>query len=148
MKNVWIGLAAVLVVYACSDSLGEVLEDAGTMLQDAGEQMQDGGAQAQQSKNVVCDKTYTRTPPDGAPQEIKYALIDVGAKGFPDVTLRQVYRSQYNPSISCPEGWSCSGLPFGKLVLETHHATFIDGYAFVQSCPGPDAAPESVTILY
>ena len=61
MKKVWLGLVAIGLVYACSDSVGGMLEDAGIILQDAGQGMQDAGAQAQESKSVTCNRTMTFT---------------------------------------------------------------------------------------
>jgi hypothetical protein len=56
MNKVWLGLLALVVVVACSDAVGTMLEDAGTMMQDGGAQAQDGTAH-----DVVCDKVRVQT---------------------------------------------------------------------------------------
>jgi len=170
MKKVWIGLASIALVYACSDSVGSMLEDAGTMLQDSGAEAMDAGGTGaagtgaggtgtggtgdtpKTQVSITCNQSYTRTPPGGETSTTKYELVDTAGKGFPDVSVRQVFGSQQSPYLNCREGWTCSGMPSGKMVVEWHLSTFIDGKAFVQTCPGPDPsnpnAPESVTLFY
>jgi hypothetical protein len=149
MRKLILMVGIIVIVVACSDTVGGVLEDAGTMLQDAGEQMQDAGAQAQESKSITCNQSYTRTPPGGEPSTTKYELVDTVGNGFPDVTMKAVYGSQDAPWLDCPEGWTCQNMPTGKVTWEIHPTVFIDGKVFIQTCPGSGPRePESVTIFY
>ncbi len=149
VKKVWLGLFVVVAAYACGDAAGDLmggaLQDAGSMMQDAGEQMQDGGAQAQESKAVTCDRTFTRTHPEsGTSSDQKYALVDVGGKGFPDVSYRTTYRSG-GGFLQCPsEEWTCAGGPSGKATTWSHVWEYREGKAVIP-CSGNE---ESITVYY
>lgn len=117
MRKILLGLGVLVVVYACSDTVGGVLEDAGTMLQDGG-----ASAQNPEAHNVVCDQTRVTTSrsydSEGALSHTvtsrqEYAVLEV-----PDFRSAGVEHCLAPPNdtwVTCPSGndrteVECTGL--------------------------------------
>jgi hypothetical protein len=117
MNKVWLGLLALVVVVACSDAVGTMLEDAGTMMQDGGAQAQDGAAH-----DVVCDKVRVQTTKsydrDGVlaatvTQRQEYAELEV--PDFANVAVETCLERAQDTWVTCPASTpraevSCTGL--------------------------------------
>ena len=113
MKKAWLALLAVVVAYACSDTVGGVLEDAGTMLQDAGEQMQDSGTAQAQTFPVECSRAVNG-----------FVLTDVHQREFGEVIIRQTF----------PDPWGVTD-PRRNVDYQSDAFWSIDGKVLVQ-CSG------------
>jgi hypothetical protein len=75
-RNKLITVAALAVLaFACSETVGGMMQDAGTMLADAGDMMQpDAGAQ---DTPASCNKSETRDIGNGASRTWRWAEFDV-----------------------------------------------------------------------
>jgi hypothetical protein len=74
MKRIGLVIGLVVVAFACSEQVGQMLTDGGQMMMDAGDAMiPDAGAQTL----VQCNQTLTKTGEGGSRIEYRYAIATV-----------------------------------------------------------------------
>ena len=158
MRKVGLILGLALVGFACADSVGQMLEDAGQMMQDGSLSDADastmpdgstgtggtGGTGPRTTVNVVCDRervfvAESRNSSDGTLRSTTtnttyYALLDV-----PDpkeVITEICYADGKDPGqyTYCPENFvSCSGLLSGEFCYVNQGGQVVGG-KFLVSC--------------